>query len=105
MDVVGRVRRGEPRARPVAPPHHPYTAGRFAPDDFLIFGRETRGLPEALLAAHADRALVIPMRPEARSLNLATAVGIVLYEALRQTGGVREDGGWKMEDGRESSSR
>ncbi len=65
----------------------PYTAARFALDDFLIFGRETRGLPEDLLAAHADRALRIPMRPEARSLNLGTAAGIVLYEALRQIGG------------------
>ena len=54
------------------------------PGDFLIFGRETKGLPASLLAAHPDRCLTIPMRPEARSLNLATAVAIVLYEALRQ---------------------
>ena len=61
-----------------------YTAQRFEPGDFLVFGRETRGLPESLLAAHAGQTLTIPMAREARSLNLATAVGIVLYEALRQ---------------------
>jgi tRNA (cytidine/uridine-2'-O-)-methyltransferase len=59
--------------------HAPFREG-----DFLVFGRETRGLPESLLAAEAERTLTIPMTTEARSLNLATAVGIVLYEALRQ---------------------
>jgi tRNA (cytidine/uridine-2'-O-)-methyltransferase len=67
----------------------PYTQAQFRPDDFLIFGRESRGLPESLLAAHADACLTIPMpNPEARSLNLATAVGIVLFEAMRQLGEV-----------------
>lgn len=57
----------------------------FAPRDYLVFGAETRGLPEALVAAAGDRALCIPMKPGGiRSLNLSTAVGIVLYEALRQ---------------------
>ena len=56
---------------------------RFRPDDFLVFGRETKGLPEGLLAAHRDELLTIPMRGT-RSLNLATAVGIVLFEAVRQ---------------------
>jgi len=55
----------------------------FQPGDFLVFGRETKGLPEALLADHADELLTIPMRGT-RSLNLATAVGIVLFEAMRQ---------------------
>ena len=55
----------------------------FQPGDFLVFGRETKGLPESLLAAHADQLLTIPMR-STRSLNLATAVGIVLFEAMRQ---------------------
>jgi tRNA (cytidine/uridine-2'-O-)-methyltransferase len=50
----------------------------------LVFGRETRGLPESLLNAHPERCLTIPMEPETRSLNLATSVGIVLYEAVRQ---------------------
>lgn len=55
----------------------------FLPGDFLVFGRETKGLPEHLLAAHPDDLLTIPMRGT-RSLNLATAVGIVLFEAMRQ---------------------
>ena len=63
----------------------PYHDAAFAPGDFLVFGRETRGLPESLLAAAgAERLLTIPMAPAARSLNLATAAGIVLFEALRQ---------------------
>ena len=55
----------------------------FRAGDFLVFGRETKGLPESLLAAHRDELLTIPMRGT-RSLNLATAVGIVLFEAVRQ---------------------
>ena len=60
-----------------------YSDVEFAPDDFLVFGRETRGLPESLLAANAERTITIPMRGT-RSLNLATAVAIVLFEAARQ---------------------
>jgi tRNA (cytidine/uridine-2'-O-)-methyltransferase len=56
---------------------------RFRPGDFLVFGRETKGLPEAVLAAHSERLLTIPMQGT-RSLNLATAVAIVLFEAVRQ---------------------
>ena len=56
----------------------------FGKGDYLVFGRETRGLPESLLAADPERCLTIPMEPETRSLNLATSVGIVLYEAMRQ---------------------
>ena len=56
---------------------------KFRAGDFLVFGRETKGLPESLLAKHAEELLTIPMRGT-RSLNLATAVGIVLFEALRQ---------------------
>jgi len=55
----------------------------FRPGDFLIFGRETKGLSEALLAENAEQLLTIPMRGT-RSLNLATAVAIVLFEAVRQ---------------------
>ena len=63
----------------------PYYEEDFQPGDYLIFGRETRGLPESLLAsAGRKRLLTIPMAPAARSLNLATAAGIVLFEALRQ---------------------
>ncbi len=57
----------------------------FRPGDYLVFGRETQGLPETLIAAAGDHALRIPMAPGGtRSLNLATAVAIVLYEAVRQ---------------------
>jgi tRNA (cytidine/uridine-2'-O-)-methyltransferase len=63
-----------------------YADWSFEPDDCLIFGRETRGLPEELLRAHWDSCVKIPMlNPKVRSLNLATAVAIVLFEALRQT--------------------
>ncbi len=57
----------------------------FAPGDFLVFGSEQAGLPPALLEAYPDRRVGIPMVPGQRSLNLATAVGIGLYEALRRT--------------------
>ena len=64
-----------------------YTDWVFEPHDCLVFGRETRGLPEDLLRQNWDNCLRIPIRnPNVRSLNLATAVGIVLYEALRQLG-------------------
>ena len=57
-------------------------------DSYLIFGRESTGLPPSVLRRHAGRVFRIPMAPEARSLNLSTAAGIVLYEALRRTGGL-----------------
>ena len=64
-----------------------YSEARFSPDDFLVFGRETAGLPKAILEAHRDRWLRVPMfHPEARSLNLANCVALVLFEALRQQG-------------------
>jgi tRNA (cytidine/uridine-2'-O-)-methyltransferase len=62
-----------------------YTEWSFAETDCLVFGRETRGLPEELLRTNWNNCLKIPMpNPNVRSLNLATAVGIVLFEALRQ---------------------
>jgi tRNA (cytidine/uridine-2'-O-)-methyltransferase len=64
-----------------------HTDWRYTTDDCLVFGRETRGLPEELLRAHWENCVTIPMlNPKVRSLNLATAVAVVLYEALRQTG-------------------
>jgi len=60
------------------------------PGDHFVFGAETRGLPDDLLAAHPNRCLTLPMAPAERSLNLATAVCAVLYEALRQAA-ARED--------------
>lgn len=62
-----------------------YSTVKFVPGDYLVFGRETRGLPEALLRDHAASLLTIPMKGT-RSLNLATAVAIVLFEAVRQQG-------------------
>jgi tRNA (cytidine/uridine-2'-O-)-methyltransferase len=56
---------------------------QFRPGDFLVFGRETKGLPENLLAANEPGCITIPMA-DTRSLNLATAVGIVLFEGVRQ---------------------
>jgi tRNA (cytidine/uridine-2'-O-)-methyltransferase len=64
-----------------------YADWQFDTHDCLVFGRETRGLPEDVLRSNWERCLTIPIRnPRVRSLNLATAVGIVLYEALQQTG-------------------
>ena len=61
----------------------PYWHARFTPGDYLVFGRETRGLPESLLQAHEDACLTIPMAPAARSLNLATAAAVCLYATAR----------------------
>jgi tRNA (cytidine/uridine-2'-O-)-methyltransferase len=65
--------------------HRPYFKAKFKPDDFLIFGKETKGLPEEILKLYKDRLWTRPMNnPNIRSLNLAVSAGIVLYEALRQ---------------------
>ena len=61
-----------------------YTEAAYAKDDFLVFGKETAGLPENLLRAHWDTTVRIPLQPEARSLNLSNAVAVAAYEALRQ---------------------
>ena len=61
-----------------------YTEVEYGRDDFLVFGCETRGLPESLLSRVYERCVRIPMVPGARSLNLSNSVAIVLYEALRQ---------------------
>ena len=61
----------------------PYYSVNFKANDFLVFGRETKGLPQKLLAANTDSCITIPMHGT-RSLNLATAVAIVLFEAARQ---------------------
>ncbi len=65
-----------------------YTDIEFEEDCFIIFGRETKGLPPALIEANADRTLRIPMGEDTRlrSLNLSNSVSIILYEALRQKG-------------------
>ncbi|MDD3310624.1 tRNA (cytidine(34)-2'-O)-methyltransferase [Pseudodesulfovibrio sp.] len=65
----------------------PYHTFRFRPDDAIVMGPETRGLPLELMEQYPDR-VRIPMTGEVRSLNLSTSTGILLYEALRQTGGL-----------------
>ncbi len=61
-----------------------YTEANYADGCFLFFGRETRGLPEAFLEAHFESCVRIPMRTEARSLNLSNSVAVGVFEALRQ---------------------
>ena len=64
-----------------------YTEAKFAREDYLVFGRETAGLPKQLLEQNREHWLRIPMfNPSARSLNLANCVALVLFEALRQQG-------------------
>ena len=63
-----------------------YTEAKFEDGDYLFFGKETKGLPEDFLEAHREECVRIPMRTEARSLNLSNAVAITVFEALRQTG-------------------
>ena len=64
-----------------------YTRVSYRDGDYLIFGRETTGLPSEILERFADRALYIPMHGPVRSLNLSTAVGVAAFEALRQIRG------------------
>jgi tRNA (cytidine/uridine-2'-O-)-methyltransferase len=70
-----------------------YTEASFSADDYLVFGRETAGLPRKLLEENRERWLRIPMcNPKARSLNLSNCVAVVLFEALRQQGFPNEAG-------------
>lgn len=63
-----------------------YTDVRFGPDDFLMFGKESAGIPEEILVDYEADCIRIPMLPAIRSLNLSNSVAVVLYEALRQNG-------------------
>lgn len=63
-----------------------YSDAVYRDGDYLMFGKETAGLPEQLLFQNRERCIRIPMISEARSLNLANSVAVVVYEALRQTG-------------------
>lgn len=71
-----------------------HTQVEFKDGDFLVFGKESRGLPENLLAEHYDECIRIPMRPDFRSLNLSNAVAVVAFEAMRQLdfGGMEDIG-------------
>jgi tRNA (cytidine/uridine-2'-O-)-methyltransferase len=73
---------------------HRHSDVKFRDGDFLVFGKETKGLPEELLLQHKEECLRIPMFSEARSLNLSNSVAIAVYEALRQTDyeGLLEEG-------------
>lgn len=63
-----------------------FTDAVFGPDDFIMFGKESAGIPEEILVDCEDNCIRIPMLPDIRSLNLSNSVAIVLYEALRQQG-------------------
>ena len=63
---------------------HVYTDVKFGPDDFIMFGKESAGIPEEILVDNEETCIRIPMLPDIRSLNLSNSVAIVLYEALRQ---------------------
>lgn len=61
-----------------------YTGAEYTENSFLLFGKETKGLPEEFLSKHLSNCIRVPMKKDARSLNLSNAVAIVAYEALRQ---------------------
>lgn len=63
-----------------------YTEVSFSPDDYIMFGRESGGIPEEILVENEETCIRIPMMEQIRSLNLSNSVAIVLYEALRQNG-------------------
>lgn len=66
--------------------HRVYTEATYEPDCYLMFGKESAGIPEELLVEYQDTCVRIPMWGDIRSLNLSNAVSVVLYEALRQNG-------------------
>lgn len=65
---------------------HVYTEVSYEPDCYIMFGPESRGIPEEILVKHPDTSVRIPMWGETRSLNLSNSVAVILYEALRQNG-------------------
>ena len=72
---------------------HVYTEVAYGPDEYIMFGRESAGIPEEILVQYPENTVRIPMLQDIRSLNLANSVAIVLYEALRQ----QEFAGMQME--------
>ena len=88
-----------------------YADVKYGPDDFIMFGKESAGIPEEILVAHEEDCIRIPMGRDIRSLNLSNAVAIVLYEALRQNrfAGLEEEGklhhlSWDNEKKREKNA-
>ena len=63
---------------------HRHSDIEFCDGDYILFGKETKGLPEPLLAEHPDRCIRIPMIDDARCLNLSNSAAVIVYEALRQ---------------------
>lgn len=84
-DFLKRTRTDATSTRRPRQPHA-YHDVEYRDGDYLMFGRETRGLPEPLLVEHPERCVRIPMREGARSLNLSNSVAVLVFEALRQTG-------------------
>jgi len=83
-----------------------YTEAAYGPDDYIMFGKESAGIPEEILVEHEENCIRIPMLPAIRSLNLSNSAAIVLYEALRQQdfGQLQKEGAlhrlqWKVEEG------
>ena len=74
--------------------HNTYANVTYEPGDYIMFGKESAGIPEEILAENKDRCVRIPMAPEKRSLNLSNSAAVILYEALRQNGfaGLEEKG-------------
>lgn len=74
--------------------HQVYSDAAFGPDDYIMFGKESAGIPEEILVEHEEGCIRIPMREDIRSLNLSNSAAIVLYEALRQNAfaGLQENG-------------
>ncbi len=70
-----------------------YTDVGYQAGDVLVFGSESQGLPRSLLDGHREQTLRIPIRPQARSLNLSVSVGVIAFEARRQMA-ARQKGGW-----------
>lgn len=81
--LVARLPQREPYFFTKTATQH-YTDVRYEPGDVLVFGSESQGLPPSMLAEHRERTLRIPIRPEARSLNLSNSVAIAVFEARRQ---------------------
>lgn len=64
----------------------PYSSVSYGPNDYIMFGKESGGIPLSILNSHPGECIKIPMHPDERSLNLANSVSVILYEALRQNG-------------------
>ena len=78
----------------------PYTEAKFRQGDYILFGKETKGLPEELLRANPERCIRIPMAEGARSLNLGNSAAIIAYEALRQNNffGLKQESNYLTEE-------